>query len=561
MTNIAPARAVDDRSQLATGTLVAAAVAVAVAQIGLSIPAVLNGLFQQDLGTTSTQLTWISDAFLVPVTLLELTFGVVGDLFGRKRLLAAGAALVAVGALVAFFTPGPGTSHGARVAVLLTGQVLAGIGAAAIFPTSVAMLAAGTHTVRARSHAISVWAAALTGAGFVSPVVGGLLARIGHSGGPDASWRWAFLALAFFAVVSAAVTLTAATNSSAPAGRSLDWPGQITVAVGVFALLFGVIQGSSAGYGSGLVLTAFAVAVVFLALFAVIERRRRRPLIGFGLFANRIFAASAVVTVIGMFAYLGTAYATSIRLAAIQGYSPLMTSIGFVCLNVMGVVLFPVSSRMIERHNPGWVLAAGLACIGVGDLTLAAIPATNLSIAAVAVPLLVAGAGFKLAVTSITVVAVNSVPTPKAGMASGATSMLRDFGLTLGPAVVGAIALTRAAHQVSAQLAASPGLRAALAAFNAAPAHAPAAQRPALAAAVGAVNSGPLGANGVPATITLPNGHVQPFNPLKDVAFHALSSAYSLGYLVCGVAALAAALIAALLLGGRAHHSTFLDTE
>jgi MFS family permease len=109
MTNIAPARAVDDRSQLATGTLVAAAVAVAVAQIGLSIPAVLNGLFQQDLGTTSTQLTWISDAFLVPVTLLELTFGVVGDLFGRKRLLAAGAALVAVGALVAFFTPGPGT--------------------------------------------------------------------------------------------------------------------------------------------------------------------------------------------------------------------------------------------------------------------------------------------------------------------------------------------------------------------------------------------------------------------------------------------------------------------
>ena len=563
MTNIAPGRpeTTDGTPALAAGTLAAAAVAVAVAQIGLSIPAVLNGLFQQDLGTTSTQLTWISDAFLVPVTLLELSFGVVGDLFGRKRLLAIGAALLAAGALLAFFTPGPGTAHGTRVAILLTGQALAGVGAAAIFPTSVAMLAAGTHTVRARSHAISVWAAALTGAGFISPVVSGLLVRIGHPGGPDASWRWAFLALAVLAAVSAAVTLAVATDSSARVGRSLDWPGQVTVAVGVFALLFGVIQGSEDGYGSGLVIASFAVAVAFLTLFVVVERHRRAPLIGFSLFTNRVFAASAVVTVIGMFAYLGTAYATSIRLAAIQGYSPLMTSIGFVCLNIMGVVLFPVSPRMIERYSPGWVLAAGMACIGVGDLVLAAIPATNLSIAAVAVPLLVVGIGFKLAVTSITVVAVNSVPTAKAGMASGATSMLRDFGLTLGPAVVGAIALTQAAHQIAAKVAASPQLGAALAAFNAAPAHAPAALRPQLAAAVGAVNSGPLGANGVPATVTLPNGHVQPFNPLKDVAFHALSSAYSVGYLVCGIAALVAALIAAVMLGGRQHRSTFLETD
>src|ERR1700712_4036735 len=195
-----------DRSRLTTGTLIASAVAVAIAQIGLSIPAVLNGMFQQDLGTTSTQLTWISDAFLVPITLFELSFGVVGDLFGRKRLLAIGALLMTGGALLAFFTPGPDAAHGTRVAVLFTGQAIAGLGAAAIFPTTVAMLAAGTHSVKARSQAISVWAAALTGAGFMSPVVGGALARVHHSGGVDASWRWAFLALAALALVSAVVT-------------------------------------------------------------------------------------------------------------------------------------------------------------------------------------------------------------------------------------------------------------------------------------------------------------------------------------------------------------------
>ena len=215
-------------------------------------------------------------------------------------------------------------------------------------------------------------------------MLAGVLARIHHSGGPYASWRYAFLAMAVLAAVSVAITLAFAQNSSAPQGRSLDWPGQITIAVSLFALLYGVIQGADDGWGSARVVGGFVVAVVFMALFVVIERRVDRPLIRLELFSNRVFAVSAVVTVMGMFAYLGTAYATSIRLSAIQDYTPLKTSIGFFCLNVMGVVLFPVSTRMIERYNPGWVLAAGMAMIGVGDLVLSAIPATNLSIAAVA---------------------------------------------------------------------------------------------------------------------------------------------------------------------------------
>src|SRR5262249_42547337 len=139
MTTVA-SRAGTDRSAptLTAGTLTAASLAVAVAQIGLSIPAVLNGMFQVDLGTSSTQLTWISDAFLVPITLFELSFGVVGDLFGRKRLLAIGALLMVVGALLAFSTPGPSTGHNTRVGFMLTGQVVSGLGAAAIFPTSIA---------------------------------------------------------------------------------------------------------------------------------------------------------------------------------------------------------------------------------------------------------------------------------------------------------------------------------------------------------------------------------------------------------------------------------------
>lgn len=523
--------------RLTAGTLAAAVVACFVAQFGISIPAVINGYINQDLHMSSTQLTWVSDAFLVPVTLLELSFGVLGDLFGRKRLLAIGALLMVVGGLMGFLTPSGGTG------VLLTGQAIAGIGAAAILPTSVAMLAAGTHTVRDRAHAISIWAAALTAGGFMSPLIGGLLAEIHHSGGEFASWRYAFLAMAIIALSSALLTVLVAQNSSSPQGRSLDWPGQITIAIALFALLFGVIQGAEDGWGSAKVVGSFIVAVVFLVVFVLIEQRVKKPLIELQLFANRTFTVSAVVTVLAMFAYLGTAYNTSIRLSAIQEYSPLKTSIGFVCLNIMGVILFPVSTKMLQRFNPGWVLAAGAALIGIGDLVLAAIPATNMSIAAIAVPLLVVGAGFKTAVTAITVVAVNSVPTPKAGMASGATSMLRDFGLTLGPAIVGAIALTNAANTIASKIAASPTLQQQVNAFNSSTEIPPPLK--------GAVNSGPLGANAIP----------NPPNPLKDVAFHALSHAYSIGFVVTGIAALLAAVIAAVLLGGRQHHNGFVEVE
>ncbi len=543
---------------LDTGTLVAAAAAVCLAQIALAIPAVLNGLFQQDLGPTSAQLTWISDAFLVPVCLLELTFGVLGDLFGRKRLLVGGALLLAVGEAVAVLTPGAGTATGTRVLVLWTGQIIAGIGAAALFPTSLAMVAAGTHTTRNRARAVSIWAAALSFGGVISPVLGGLVATLHFGSDPDAGWRWAFLIVLVLALISAVLSMLLAKNSAAPAGRSLDWPGQITIAVALFALLYAVIQGPTSGWGSVQVVTGFIVAAVFLALFVLAERRSAAPLLRLDLFVNRAFSVAAIVTVLSMFAFLGTAYATSIRLSAIQGFSPLKTSIAFVFLNGMALVLLPVTAWLLERYNSRWPLGGGCALMGAGALWLAAVPATNLSMAPVIVPFILVGAGFALAVTSVTAVAVNTVPNNLTGMASGATNMLRDFGFTLGPAIVGAVALSQAAEQIARDLAGSAALRHGLAAFNAAPAHVPAAQRPSVEAAVHAVASGPLGANAVPATVPGPGGKPVPFNPLKDVAFHALSHAYAIGYLVCAGAALLAAVLTVLAVRGRVHE-TLLD--
>ena len=540
--------------QLTRGTLASVVVAVCVGQVALAIPAVLNGLLQQDLGTSASQLTWISDAFLVPVTLLELSFGVLGDLFGRKRLLVGGASLLALGELIAVLTPGAGSSTDSRVMVLWIGQAISGIGCAALFPTSLAMIAASTHTARERGRMISIYAAALSTGGFISPVLGGLLAKVKWGSDPSASWRWALLAVMVLALISAGVSAALARNSSSPQGRTLDWPGQITIAIGLFALLFAVIQGPSAGWSSAQVIGGFVVGIVFMAAFVVVERGRRAPLLRLDLFANRAFAITAFVTLVGMFAFLGTAATSSIRLSSVQGFSPLHSSIAFVVLQGFALVLLPLVSFMLPRVNPRWMLGGGLALIAIGDFWASTVTIAHVAVGPLVGPLALVGIGFAFAISSVTAVAVNTVRVQLAGMASATTSLLRDFGFTLGPAIVAAVALSRAATSIHNAIAASPSLQHKLAAFYGSVAHAPAAQHAQAAAAVAAVKSGPLGANAVPATTKLPNGTTVALNPLKDVAFHALGSAYQFSYVVCGCAAGVAALLVLVVLRADAHH-------
>jgi len=552
-TEVGAPAAPSEGSRLTTGTLVAAALAVCIGQIALAIPAVLNGLFQLDLGTTSSQLTWISDAFLVPVTLLELSFGVLGDLFGRKRLLLVGAGLICVGELISVLTPGSGSSTDTRVVILWIGQAISGIGAAALFPTSLAMIAAGTHTAQERGRAIAIWAAALSTGGFLSPLLGGLIVRLHWGSDPNANWRWAFVLTLAIAALSFVVSLAFARNSSAPQGRALDWPGQITIAIALFGLLFAIIQAATEGWSSAQVIIGFIVAAVFLAAFIVVERRAPSPLLRLDLFRRRAFAVTALVTVSGMFAMLGTCYAVSVRLSSIQGFSPLKTAIAFLLLNGLTLLQVPLTMRILPRWNPRYMLIVGFGLMAAGDFWLSTTTAANNSYGPIIPGLALVGFGFAFSVSSVTSVAVNSVEVHFAGMASGATSLLRDFGFTLGPAIVGAVALSRAASTISAKVAASPATQKALASFYASPAHVPAAQKATVAAAVGAVKSGPLGANAVPKTVPGPGGKPMPFNPIHDIAFHALDHAYKTGFVVCGGAALLSFLLAGLALTGVRH--------
>ncbi|MFF0115340.1 MFS transporter [Streptomyces prasinus] len=502
------------------GTLAAASCAVFVAQLANALPASLNGLFQQDLGTHGSQLTWITAAFMIAVVVFEFTFGVLGDLFGRRRLIAAGAAMVAAGSVVSSLAP--------DVQTLWVGAALNGLGAGAMFPGSLTMIADVARSARERARAIALWSGFLSAGAAVSPLIGGVFAKIG-------SWRGSYMVLVALALASVLLSLTMAKESKAAEGRRLDIPGQITFALGLILVLYAAVEGPEKGWGEPDIVGAFVVGACFLAAFVLIERRADSPILNLTLFKDRAFTVGSIVAVIGMIAFLGACFTTSMWLGPVQHQDPLRVAVPFLLLQGPAFVLIPVVSRLLHKVAPNWLLTTGFLLMAVGSFLCARLDVTDTSLTPFVLPTLLIGIGFALGVSSITAVALNSVPGRLAGMASATTNMLRDLGFALGPVVVGAVALSHAGDAFSSKLAG---------------ADLPPDQLGA-ATEIGRA-AGPIAVNSLP-----PDA---PGSAAQSIALDALGSGYSLAYTVCAVAALVAAIVTVVGMAGvRAPQE--LDTE
>lgn len=500
-TSAGPAAGAARRTPGYAGTLAAACCAVLVAMVANALPASLNGLLQEDLHTQGSQLTWITASFMVTVVVFEFSFGVLGDLFGRKKLVAAGAVLVALGGVVFAVAP--------NVYVTWIGAGLSGLGAGAIFPASLAMVAAFTHTPAARAKSIAIWAGFLSAGAAISPLIGGIFAQY-------SSWRGSLWLLAGLSILSLVITLFFAAESRAAEGRKLDIPGQVTFAAGLTLVMYGAIQGPEDGWGKPYIVGAFVVGVVILAAFALIERRAASPILNLDLFKNRAFTVTSIVTVISMFTFLGADYATSMWLGPVQHQSAIRVGLLFLLLQGPAFILIPVISWLLARVSAKWLLTAGIAAMALGSLACTQLNVTDTALTPFVLPDALLGIGFALTMSSFTAVALNTVPLHLAGMASATTNMLRDLGFALGPVIVGAAALS---HAGSGFMAALP--KAGLPVSQLGPAM-----------GIGKA-AGPIAVN------SLPPG--TPGSAAHLLALQSLGSGFGVTFGVCAVAGLAAA--------------------
>ena len=445
-----------DAAGSATATFAAAYVAVTLAQITNAFPGALNGQFAAEFHPTGAGLTWISSVFVIAIVVFELTWGVLGDLFGRKKLLYAGAIAIFVGTLVAGFATTTG--------MMILGQAIGGIGAGILFAPRWPMIAAITPDLRARVRVIATWAGFLSLGAVISPVVAGITVELftvpgAEPGAPNvfSGWRVAY----YFAAAVALVVLVLALrskDSSAPEGRKLDIPGQITVSLGLIAALCATVVAVDAGFGAPEVIAGYVIGAVLLVAFVVIESKTKSPLIHLSLFRNSSYAITSIVAVTGMFAFLAIAFSTSVAVGALGGVETWQMGVLFVFIQGPAFVLIPVVAWLIHRVSPRWILTAGFLLMAASGFWIASLPLGTPEAyggtpwTAFILPLLLLGIGFALTVGSITAVAINTVEPNYIGMASATTNLLRDLGFALGPVVGSAIAFSVGAAVFAAQL-------------------------------------------------------------------------------------------------------------
>ena len=430
----------DSPSRHVTATILLACLGVFVSYLPVVGVSVALPVIQQALDASTTGLQWITDAFILPTAALLLTCGVIGDLFGRKKMYLIGLALSCVGCLVAL------TAH--SVVQVCVGQALTGIGTAALLPATLGLISHVCPDHRKRAGAIALWTAALGLGLTVGPLFNGLIVE-------HADWRWIFLPTLAIGALTVLVGAFVLVDSRSDRERHLDIPGQLLAIVAITGIVYGVIEGGGApGWGSAEVVTAFVVAALALPAFVVVELRSRCPMLDMRLFKSTAFSGAAFVMALTLFAQVGLVFSLSEYFGLVHHASTWDIGVRLIALNGFTVVLGPVVGRLMHRFSPGLVLVTGLLVGGIGALLVNLFDATT-GTGEAALVIAVFGIGIALAMAPITTIAMNSLPRRLGSTAGAANSALRQIGSALGPAIFGVILTNRTLDTLPGHVAAS----------------------------------------------------------------------------------------------------------
>ncbi|MEU3370036.1 MFS transporter [Streptomyces sp. NPDC006660] len=382
---------------------------------------------QHRLHTQLTGLQWIVDAYVLLVAMLLLSGGIFADRFGRKRVYLTGVAVFTVASVLCSLAPSLGW--------LVAGRVLQGVGAAALSPASLALLAAAHPEPKERVKAIGLWAG-LSGVGLAAgPVAGGVLT--------DAfGWPAIFLVNLPIGAVLLLVGLRGLEETRNPSAPAIDIPGTALSVLGVGAMTYGLVEGGARGWTSPAILGSFTGAVVLLAAFVAVEARRCAPMLPLRLFQQRLFTVSNTAMIVVGFALMGSSFFFSQFFVYVQGSSILDAGLRTLPLSLAMVIVSPYAGRLAARYGFRAVVTAGLVLAGLGLLALGTVHADT-GYGNVWWRLGAVGSGFALTMSPLTGAAIQAVSAREGGLASGISSTTRQVGAVLGVAVLGAVVRAR----------------------------------------------------------------------------------------------------------------------
>ena len=387
--------------------------------LNLALPSIAR-----DLGSRASQLQWIVDAYILAFASLLLVSGAIGDRYGRKRLFQIGLALFCVGSLCAALSNSTG--------MLIFFRGFSGFAGAMVMPSILSLVVNTFPNPKERAQALGIWAAVFALGASIGPLVGGTILGLFH-------WGAVFLInlpVVAITLILARFFLSESKGDDAP---KPDILGMLLSTIGLFVLVYGIIQAGEKGWTDSAVLTYLGMGIFTVGLFTVAESKVAHPMLPLAFFKNKSFSVASSTMIMSAFGIASAAFFWSQYFQSVQGYSPISSAIRTMPTALIMFMVSIMSARIAGRIGIKLSISIGIFLSGMAFLYLSQILEVNTPYLSFFIGIVLIGVGLGMTSAPATNCVVGSVPMSRAGVASAMNNVTRQLGQALGVAVLGTV--------------------------------------------------------------------------------------------------------------------------
>ncbi|MBD0421784.1 MFS transporter [Streptomyces sp. TRM S81-3] len=418
-------------------TLIAVAFGLFMVGLDGSVVSIANPEIGRDLGASTSDLQWVTNSYLLALAAALILGGKLGDRFGRRTFYLIG---------VAGFTA-------ASVAIGLAGSIegviafraLQGFFGALLMPNTLGMLRA-VFPPRKFGMAVGIWAMVSSVSTALGPIVGGLLVQ-------HVNWESVFYINAPIGVIALVFSMSVLPQSKndAAANERFDIVGVVLLALGLLAVVFGVVKGETWGWTSGGTLGAMAAGVVVLLVFGLHENRVAAPLLPMRLFRSRALTIGTVITALNFFVLLGVIFFVMLYLQNVRGFTPVEAGVRTLPLSLASVVASPLGAALTDRFGPRLTMPLGMALQAVACFVMLAWSPDS-SYVTMWPPFIALGLGVGMVMSSSSDAIVGNAPVRDGGVAGGLQATALQIGGALGTSVLVSLISSRVGSTLTGEL-------------------------------------------------------------------------------------------------------------
>ena len=409
--------------------------------VNIALPHIMTSL-----KVSLSSIEWVINVYVLVFAVLLLTLGKLGDIFGRKRLFLIGLGIFTLSSLGCFLAQ--------NYVMLLVFRGVQAIGGAAMMPATLSLLNVEFGQSQ-RGLALGIWGAVAGAANALGPIIGGALVD---------TWAWNYIFVINVPIGIGgfiAATMVVKESRDPAATRHIDIPGVIIISIALFCLTFALVEGQKYGWTSPTILSLFALFLIGMIAFVIVELRTADPLAQLRLFRNRTFAAGNFVGLVVMFGLIGVVFLVVLFLQIVLGFSAFKAGLTMLPLPVVIIFVAPFAGRMTDRIGGRWLLFAGTAITAIGIYLMSDLTSAT-SETSLILPMAVCGLGMGLVMAPVTTVVMASTPLQQSGMGAGILATMRQIGSVMGISVLGAILQNQLANNITNALAKVPQIPSAI---------------------------------------------------------------------------------------------------